>query len=164
MSSPIAQISADARILLGEFSKLKKGDIATYEQIAQWIGRDIRANRNVMHTVRKRLQKDYGIWLVAVPKVGYMVANDSLVVNGVCESYRRRMHNAARKAVAALSTVQPETLQEEDKKKFWAELSLHGTLQAVTTKKGFDRIAKVATNGASHQLAIAQTLEALKPS
>lgn len=161
MSKAIAQLSADAGILIAELSKRDIGTTITYEQIAGIIGWDIRKNRGLMHTVKNRLLRDHGKILDVVRDEGYRVLTDSEAVEGKLRSDRERRRRSAKRSKAVAGAVNISKLSETQRIAYLAEV----TAAHVTIEASSDKTVKqlsAAVNGHNTPLALNNALDAIK--
>lgn len=73
----------DVKALMQHYENVREGDIITHEDVSEILGQPVNSNRylTVVGAFRRRLDRERNILLVAVPKVGYRVADPDLRVN-----------------------------------------------------------------------------------
>lgn len=161
MPKAIAELSADAAILISHCSELPKGTNVTYEEIAKLIGWDVRTNRNVMGTVKRRLCRDYGRVLGSVMRIGYRVLTDEEVATGELSRDRRHRRRHATRSKAKAGTVAIAELNEAHQVQLLSEVSAAHVAAEASRDNAVKRIAD-KINGSTQPLALNFALEAVK--
>lgn len=151
--------SADTGLLVTLLMEANEGDLVTYDQITQHLGRDIRHNRSCLTSALRIAERD-GAVFAAEPGKGYRRLPPGDAVASV-DGFRARQHNLANRACKRLSVIDSHRLEEPERKKFYTHLSIQGALQAATKAAAVKKI-ETHVNGSTQQLAVAKTLEALK--
>lgn len=157
----IAELSADAAVLISHFAQQPKGEIVTYEQIAALIGWDIRENRGIMVTVRNRLLRDDRKVLSAVHSEGYKILTDQEVCNGELRRQRETRRRNAVKSKSKAGSVDFAALNEADRMSLLSEV----TVAHLTAEASKDRsVLQIGShlNGATQPLALNLALDAVK--
>lgn len=159
MPKPIFQRSADTSLLVTLFGRATPGQLVTYDEIKEWIGRDPRKDRSAMYSAFRILHHETGAVFASVAGEGYRRLNDGEIVESTHE-IRERQYRLSRKACKRLAVVDTEKLSTGQRRDYYANLSLHGAIQHVTSAKSQKAIAS-KVNGSTQQLAVAMTLKAL---
>lgn len=163
---PTFERSIDTTLLVDLLAKAPVGELVTYEQMNNAIGKT--GQDNVMNcTVRRILLREHNRVLECVRGKGYRTAHPETVASGYVTEQRRRAHAACNKSMQALGTVHRESLRSDAaKREYDIKASLMGMLQHATSGKAEKRIAKaieaMPASADASLLANAQTLEALK--
>jgi hypothetical protein len=161
MNKAIAEMSADAAVLISHFSGLEKGTLVTYDQIRTLIGWDIRDNRGVLNTVRNRLLKDDGKVLGVVVGEGYKILTNQEICNGELRRDREKRRRNAVKSKSKAGSVDIGSLNESDRISLLAEVTTaHLTAEASKDKS----VLQIGShlNGANQPLALNHALDAIK--
>ena len=153
--------SADTRILAARLAQLEVGDAVSCEQLTREMGRPIDSTDQKLTSARRIILREEGKVLAFDGHRNLVCLSDTEVVDGH-ESYRRRIHNAAKKSCELLSTVAVENLPQAKQKEFYAAMSFGGMLKHVTTVKSAKRLSAAVDSNGSHELPLAKTLEAFK--
>lgn len=158
---PNFEMSIDTRLAYDRFKKAAVGEVVSFAQISDALGRKVEGDcSNIQSAVRRLLSAD-GMVFENVRSVGYQRLNDVEIVK-LSEGMRERLRRGARRIVKKLTCVQDfEALPNDMKIKHNAAVSGFGAIAAMLTpgrmKKLEDQVEK-----ASAQLPLAKTLEAFK--
>jgi hypothetical protein len=157
----IAELSADAAILISELGKREKGSTVTYEEFEKLIGYDVRNNRGILVTVKNRLLRDHELVLDSVPKVGYRILSDAEVVEGLLRTDRERRRRAATKSKQKAAVVDMSKLNEMQKISYLAEVTVAHVVIDSSGDKSIKQLS-LSLSGATAPLALNNALDALK--
>ena len=151
--------AADTGLLVTLLMETDEGELLTYEEMNQHIGRDVRRNRSHLASAIRIALKE-GAVFGCVPNEGYRRLPPGDVV-ALSDQARRRQHKIAHKACKQLATVSTERLNDSERRDYYTHLSIQGALAASTRAASVKQVAETV-NGSTQQLAVARTLEALK--
>jgi len=160
-SKSIAELSADAAILIAEFSRRNKGDTVTYDELQALIGWDVRTNRGILRTVRNRLLRDHAKVLDAVHTQGYRILTDAEIVEGRLGRDREQRRRSACRSKLRAGAVNLSELNERQRLTYVAEVTVAHITESTSGTAAVQRIADNA-NGSTQPLALNKALEALK--
>jgi hypothetical protein len=155
----INQASAEAEILSHRFRTLAKGEVLTYDDIAQACGGDMRARRGPIHTAIRRVLRE-GIVIHCVRGAGYMRATDD---DAVMATERDITHCArrTRRARQQLHSVEFSSLCDEAKLHHQLNGAVLAALAAVSNGKRRSAQRRKLEAGAT-QVDMCALLEAAK--
>lgn len=110
-------VAPQVRQLHEKFGVVKRGDKILNDDIANVIGEKWNSNRyrTVVHSWRKEVFENTGIWLVAMPRVGYEAPTDSLQVGNAARGHRASIRKFVRETRKA-EVVVPEKLTEAERR------------------------------------------------
>lgn len=158
----IAEISADAAVLISEISRMNRGDEITYaEHFTKWLGRPIRnrADLKTFATVVKKLRNDYGLLLSPIRGEGYRIlTNEQAALDSTRLSKAARQAKLLKKEKA---TVDLSTLSQLQVQTVVGQLTIANVVEASAKQKTVERIA-AAVNRATQPLALGHALDRLK--
>lgn len=106
----LPEMSGDARILLGRLRTLAVGDVVTYRELSDLIGRDVQGPaRGTLDTARKAAEREYGMALGTVMKQGIkrLAASElSSIGDSAFGRIGRTARTAAKRMFRAASTLE----------------------------------------------------------
>ena len=106
------------------------GDLISYPELDEALGRDFIVNRSPLYRARTELGSQRRRWLVAVPRAGYRVieAREHLSVS---EGHKRRAKRQMRQMMTVTNVTDLERLNPEELQKFDAQTRLNAALVAI---------------------------------
>jgi len=110
-------VAPQVRQLHERFGVVKRGDKILNEDIAKVIGEPWNSTRykTVVGSWRKEVFDNTGIWLVAMPRVGYEAPTDSLQVGNAARGHRSSIRKFVRETRKA-EVVVPDKLTEVERR------------------------------------------------
>lgn len=161
MTSPIPQISLDAQILRDRLKKAKVGDVVTYEELTQEVGRDVRGRaKAALYTARNHALKHAGMVFQAVENVGLKRLSDVEIVESVGGDLKL-IRRKARKSATKLTKVAFDKLPNEQKIDHNAKLSMLGALQQFSAPQSLIAV-RSKVQESNQALSIGRTLDVFK--
>ncbi len=159
MPRTISELSIDTRLIMERLDACNIGDVVSYDELSQIIGREITSCYYLTTTARKRLLAA-NKYFEAVPGVGFRRCNDSQKVAGGGAYLQRSRRACKRGATITASVDDYDAMSKGDQRQHNAQLSLLLTMRAMSTPSKVKAIeAKVED---SHQrLSMKSTLEAI---
>jgi len=157
----IAELGADARVLIGRLRELSSNEMLTYEDLSQLIGRDVRTvGRGALTTAMNRLMRDERMVFAAVHGEGIKRLDDSGIVR-VGVGGIERVHRAARRSLLKMGCADFSKLANAEKITHNATAAALGVLANITTQHKLKKLeSKVSEK--QEPLALAKTLDAFK--
>ncbi|TGU44645.1 hypothetical protein EN788_22275 [Mesorhizobium sp. M2D.F.Ca.ET.145.01.1.1] len=154
------EMSIDTRMLYDRLKKAVTGEVISFTQMSEELGRPIAGDCSNLQSALHRLEGE-GIAFANVRGSGYQRMNDIEVVNSA-ETAREGIRKKARRAIKRLTCVQKfDALPNELKVKHNAALSGFGAIASIMSPGRVKSLEEqVAKAGA--QLPLAKTLEAFK--
>lgn len=154
------EMSIDTRMLYDRLKKAAIGDVVSFTQMTELLGRSVDGACGNVQSALHRLEGE-GIAFANVRGTGYQRMNDVEVVNSA-EHAREGIRRKAKRAVRRLTCVQEfDRLPNEMKVKHNAALSGFGAIASIMSPGRVKSLEEaVARVGA--QLPLAKTLEAFK--
>jgi len=136
------EINVDARVLLARFKSAKVGDVITYDEMSEMIGRNVQKEaRHILEAARRWAKKDRIIFGTVTSK-GVQRLDDAGKVragSGMMDKIRRTSRRAAQTLAAVENFGE---LPNEMKIQHNMALSIFGIVQQATSRKVQDRIAE----------------------
>ena len=160
----ISEISVDARLLHQRLTQAKVGDVITWDDLGQIIGRSVHPGEggySALATARNRVQVDDGYIFDAIAKVGLKRLSDAEIVN-TGQYAIDRVRRAARKGTRRLLSVKDfDALPNDLKVKHNAYASLLGAVAQISQSSKVTQLESHVQN-ARAALPLAKTLEVFK--
>lgn len=155
----IREINVDARALLARMKAAGVGEIITYDEMSELIGRDVRGgSRHVLEAARRWARRERIIF-GAVTGIGIKRLDDAgkvRVGSGMMDKIRR----TSRRAAQTLAAVEDfGALPNEMKVQHNMSLSIYGIIQQATSSKMQNRISERVDGAENGVLAIKKSLE-----
>lgn len=152
------EMSIDTRVLYDRLKQAVVGEVVTFEQMSDLLGRKVEGACPNLQSALRRLEGE-GIAFANIRAKGYQRMNDVEIV-GTAEHAREGLRRAAKKAIKRLTCVQNfDALPNEQKIKHNAALSGFGAIASIMSPGRVKKLEeRVAQTGA--QLPLAKTLEA----
>lgn len=154
------EISVDTQVILARLKAAKVGDVITYTEISELIGRDVRNGaRHLLRAARNWAKREYRIVFGVVTGKGIQRLDDAGKVRaGAGEMSRIR--RASRRAAQTLGTVEEfSELPNDMKIRHNMALSVFGIVQQATSTKVQNRIAEKVDGVEGGMLAMKKSLE-----
>lgn len=146
-SFPIAKNGADVAALAAVLDKLAVGDIATYAELTDAIGRDIQKHRYLLESALQRLLRKRKVF-GCVKEAGYKRLSDSEIVDYSFSAFRR-IRRIARKNAGRLSVVEFEKLSQEERLRHNLNISALGAIAHAATPSNITKLATACANSNS---------------
>lgn len=139
--------SSDAKTLADLMRAVRVGDLLSYEDMNDAIGRDVTEDRNVIYTARHIVQREDRIVFDSVHKCGLKRLADTEIVS-LGDRARSRVRKIARRTAQTIVCVNYDTMPREAQVKHNTALSMLGVMQELATDKSFAKLKKhVSTAG-----------------
>lgn len=153
------EINVDARVILARLKAAKVGDVITYSELSELVGRDVqKASRHILEAARRWAKKDRVIFGVITGQ-GLKRLDDAgkvRVGSGMMDKIRRTSRRAAQTLAAVESF---DSLPNEMKIQHNMALSVFGIIQQATSRKVQDRIAEKVEGVEGGVLAMKKSFE-----
>ena len=146
MNKSIPEMSIDTKLILHRLQKAEIGDVITYKELSEIIGRDIQAEARgcLLSAMRSCLaiERVFG----TVRKVGIKRLTDRELA-GIGEGIRSHISRVARKAMKKMTLVSSfDSLSNEEKIRHNTSVSMLGAIGHITSSKAIRALEnKVAT-------------------
>ncbi|SCM71564.1 hypothetical protein KL86PLE_100265 [uncultured Pleomorphomonas sp.] len=143
MPRPIFQSSAETRLITQELAKCAKGEIIPYERICEVVSRPLDDIRGNIATAMRRVLRDKDFVFSAVRGVGLKRLTDAeIVADGSART--TALHKSAARAVERQSKADFDSLTNEQKIRFSAEMSVNSAIAMMTRESSIKKVeAKV---------------------
>lgn len=150
------EMSADARFLRQELSKLKPGDSTSYAELSAAIGKPVTGAMAALQTAKRSLLREGFVFSPIRGEGVHRLTDVEVVASDDISPLRRHARRLGKK----LSTVSYEQLDPAHQLALTAKSSVVGMVAAVTTEKAIEKVA-AAASGRAGELPISETLKAL---
>lgn len=157
--TPYAKNDADVHALLAVLNQLAVGNLATYDDLSAAIGREIREHRYLLDKALSECLKQRKVF-GCVTGVGVKRLSDTEIVEHSFHAFRR-IRRMARKGAARLSSVDWNTMPDDEKKRHNLYISVLGAICHSATPKNMGRVAASCANGNKNGMPTAKTLALL---
>lgn len=157
-TATIAQKSIDAQIIERHLETAEVGQLVTYAELSELIGRDVQGKGRYLLETAKRALLRRGIVFETVRGEGIKRASDIEIVDHRQQDFDRIKRTAGR-ALNKLACVNQDSLNNEAKIKFNATASHLGVLRQLTSRKAIEAVEQ-QTRESKQQLPLARTIEA----
>jgi hypothetical protein len=156
--APLFQPSIDTQMIEERLRKAPVGDLVTYAELTQLVGRDVReAVYHCLQSARKRLEKD-GMLFGTIEGEGLRRLSDSEIVK-VPAAATLRQRRMSQRVLRQLACVQDfPALSAQDRVAHNTSMSLHGAIYLMTKPNEVKRLSDRVSE-AGEKLATAKTLE-----
>ena len=149
--------SADTSVIENRLRKTEPGDVVTYSELSELLGRDAIVHcRSNIASARHTLVKE-SIFFDCVTNEGYRRLNSEEAVTA-SDHYRTRARKAARRGLLHLQNVPFDGLTDESKKKHNTMAAQLGAIELFSSTKSGKKI-ETAIKDTSHKMAIGETLK-----
>lgn len=156
----IPQKSVDAQILENHLAAFEVGQVATYEELSNLIGRDVQGRyRYLLNTARRSLVQR-GIVFETVRNEGIKRASDAEIIDHR-QGDVRRIGRLTGRALRKLACVRQDKLNNDEKIRLHATASHLGVLRQCSSKRAAKAI-EAKTRESQQQLPIGKTLDLFK--
>jgi hypothetical protein len=150
--------SADTKVLENVLGEVAVGDLVTYEQLSQAIGRDVREHAlPSLSSARRGLLNQKKYVFGVEHNIGLRRLNDTQIVDA-SESDRAKLKRAANRAICKLSVVDFDQLPPEKKRQHTIASAQMGAVAMFAGKSATKKIAS-SVNDSKTTLAIGETLK-----
>ena len=155
------ELSADTALLYARLKRLAPSETASYEDLSEVIGRDVRngARSNLGSAMRRALTND-GIVLASVRKVGVKRLDDPEIVS-TGDAAISRIRRSTRRAARKLAATDFDRLGDADKISHNTFISILGALHDSTKPSSVERV-RIEVKTAGQRLPLAKTLAAFQ--
>jgi hypothetical protein len=154
------EMSADARFLYQSLRAAKAGDVVTYAELGEVIGKIVHGGMGALQTaIRVALREDRFVFS-AVRKVGVKRLTDAEIVT-LGESETSGTHRRVKRTARRLTAIQDyASLSPPSQLRHTALLSVNTMIADATRVQNITRVANVS-HGRSTELPIHETLKAM---
>lgn len=160
----IPAISVESQLLIKKLATIKEGEVISYEDMTDIIGRDARPSMDgygSLCTARHRLERDEGIFFASVRNVGLQRCDD-LGKLDISKAKTKQMHRKAKDGMRALAAVAEfDKLPNEKKLEHNTYMSLLGCISQATTERQIGKLTSKVLE-AKDKLPLGKTLDALR--
>lgn len=108
----------ETNFLLQKMRDLKPGDIATYNDMSEWIGSDINRSRHALSSAISILLRDYGLIYTCIRGVGYQLQAKKDAAAIVDSRNTSRLKNTVKRFSEELRGVDYKALDSQGKEVF----------------------------------------------
>ena len=157
-NNALAEVSIDIKLLCDALKLVEIGDVITYQELSDIIGRSVIKHRYLLQKARRDLRRDDGILFDCVFNTGLRRMSNSDIVNKVSTQPFQRMRSTVRNAVGDIHCIQNDQLSNNERITLNASQSLFGAIAEFIKPKAINLL------GANIQepLPVAKTLEFFK--
>jgi hypothetical protein len=152
----IGEASIDSRLIYGAIKNLNFGEIITYQEISDLIGRDILKNRSLLQTARNMAMRFDNIVFDCVLKIGLKRLNDSEITEMSSTKPFLHIRSYISSASKKISCIDKEKLNNEERLKMYSTISIFGVLKEISTPSSVIKLQKITTNS---ELPVAKTVD-----
>lgn len=156
---PYAKNGADIQAIAAVLDQLAVGSTVSYQEISQAIGRDIQRHRYLLDKATDHLLKQRKVF-GCVHNFGMKRLTDSEIVQHSFYAFRR-IRRMVRKGARRLTSVEWDTLSEQDQQRHNLHLSVLGAIAHAATPKNMVTLSSACQNSAKTGLPTATTLKLL---
>ena len=153
------EINVDARILLGRLKKANVGEVLTYQELSDLIGRDVQHGaRHILVSARRWAAKDRIIFGSVTGKGIQRLDDEGKVKAGA--GHLDRIRRESRRASRTLASVDDfSSLSNESRIRHNMAMSVFGIIQQATGNKIREKISEKVEATENGSLAIKKSLE-----
>lgn len=157
-TATIAQKSIDAQIIERHLETAEVGQLVTYVELSQLVGRDVqKKDRHLLETAKRSLLRR-GMVFETVWSEGVKRVTDNENITNRQRDFAH-IRRAAGTSLKKLACVNQDALDNEAKIKFNATASHLGVIRQLTGRKAIEAVEK-QTRESQQQLPLAKTVEA----
>lgn len=140
--------SSDARVLEMFLMKMTIGQLASYEDMSAYLGKDVLSSkvRSALQTARNTLQRERRMVFGCERGIGLRRLNDEQIVGSI-ESDCRRIQRVSRRSMKKLAAANFDALSPEGKRKHVVHSAQLGALALFSTRKAAARIETRVKDG-----------------
>lgn len=132
----IGEMSYNTRLIVARFAETKTGEIITYEELSQVIGKNIHnGGIGMVYSALRIVRRDYGFVFETIRKVGFKQASDEEILNSSISILPARMKSLARRESKKIACVNNENMTNEMRVKRDMSLALIGITELFTGTK-----------------------------
>lgn len=139
---------ADIRALADFLAALPVGEIATYDQLSQAIGRNVRNGAGyILTAARDAVEKESGAIFGTVHRVGVKRLTGQEAI-GIGAQTGRKIRRAARRGIGRLGRIRDNSLTDADRKRinaYTAQLGAVALLAQTSTARKVEKQSTTAT-------------------
>lgn len=154
---PIAKNGADIHAITTVLDRLAFGEIATYADISEAIGRDCQKHRYLIEKALSGLERKRKIFS-CVKNVGYQRLSDSEIVECSFVAFKR-IRKSARRHVTRLSSVEWRSLSRDEQLRHNLHISALGAIAHIATPSNIAKMSQACSNGSLAGLPTASALK-----
>lgn len=140
------EASNDVQLLVERLQKVGVGETATYRELSQLVGRDVRIHRHLIDSARRILLRDHNLVFRSVVNEGYKRLDDAEVVDTVTTDRKKRIRRQAKYAVRELSSVKYDCLDKQRQINHNAGMAMFGVMIQATDKSSIKRLQEKVAN------------------
>ena len=150
------EVSETSRLLASRLARIEDDETITYEDLERLVGKPIDEVRSNIGTARAIINREHGIILETIPKVGYRRTKDYAAVGQrAADLVGRRAKRARRSILRAIEAAPPSA---EDAPGVYAKLASLGAVEHFTTSKVARQLESHIANNGDGELPLAKTL------
>lgn len=139
--------SSDAKVLADLLRNAEVGQVVTYEEMSEAIGREVTQDRSAIYTARAIVQREDRMIFDCVMKVGVKRLADADIVN-LGDRARARVRKIASSVTKAITCVNYDSMSRESQVKHNTALSMFGVFSELSANKSFIKLqSHVSTVG-----------------
>jgi ribosomal protein S3AE len=154
---PIGILSIDAKLLYNRLIKVEIDEIITYEELSKVINRNVKIDRHVLDTARKKTEIDDNIVFEVIRGKGYKRLDNTEKAESL-EKYNRSIKRTINRASRRASTVDFDQLTMEGKNKFKMYVSCMAAMKHFT-KGPIQKKIKNKIEEKENQLSLSEILQ-----
>lgn len=156
----IAEQAVDTRLLVSLLQKAEMGQVFTYEQLSDQLGRNIMGDCPNLSSARRIVQRDFDIVFDVMRGEGIKRLSDGEII-ALGDRLPGKVRRLSKRMVTKLSKARDEKLSNEQIVQRNATVSMAGAFIHMATKSGMDKLEKAVRVNAA-ELAVGKTLELFK--
>lgn len=153
--------SADTRLIYSLLMKAEMGDVVTYTELSEQVGRKVTGADSYLQSALRMIERDENMVFSSVRGVGYKRLTDAEIATQVGESGVRKIKRTARRTAKTISKADDSNLSNEERVKRNTFASFMGAVAHMAKPRQLERL-ETGVRAHADQLAIGKTLDALK--
>lgn len=156
----IEKIGIDAQVIIDRLKNTEYGEVVSYSELCEMIGRKMKELPGPLGTARNRLMRDSSMVFGVVRGIGLKRLNDAEKI-GFASANIDRVRRSANRGITVLQSINVDNLEKVDVSKLNLTYSHLGVLAYVSSGKARDKIEQkvIANNG---KVPAGITLDALR--
>lgn len=156
---PYAKNSADIQALVARLNRLEMGELVTYADLSEAIGRDIRSRRYLLATACAHLLKQRKVF-ACVTNTGMRRLTDSEIVENSLYAFRR-IRRMTKRSAMRLTSANWNELSHTERQQHNLHLSVLGAIAHAATPLNMACIEPMCNNNQPNALPTAKVLKLL---
>lgn len=140
----IGEMGYDTRLLVSKFAETKTGDIVTYPELSNVIGKDVR-NSGVLYSALRIVRRDYGFVFETVRNEGLKRLSDEEILNSTVSLLPLRMRSLAKRESKKITCIKNENITDTMRVKRDMSIAFIGAIEVFTNTKNIKKLESTIT-------------------